>query len=175
MTLFRKVFVVSRRCGQETVGRVLQDNEGRVVVTSIVESMAEPWSADRSRHIVVVIREKPKDRDVNLPNGIDRVISRIQANPVLATRPLVDQRKIIGPRIATTIRLHCCVVFIGRCAARHHGHGYAGCCDSLADFWLWQAFLACSPLDFMQDCVGDVRTAAGTNDHESNIAGASTH
>src|SRR6266540_885833 len=103
MTLFRKVFVVSRGCGQETVGRVLKNNERGVVITSIVESLAEPWSADRSRHIVVVICEKPKDRDLNLPNEIGRVISRIQTNPVPAARRLVDHRKDVRPGIATTI------------------------------------------------------------------------
>lgn len=74
MTLFRKVFVVSCGSGRETVTGVLENNQRRVVITSIVESLAEPWSADRSRQIVVVICE-PKDRDMNLPNGIDRVIS----------------------------------------------------------------------------------------------------
>ena len=75
MALFREVFVVSRGSGRETVTGVLENNQRRVVITSIVESLAEPWSADRSRQIVVVICEKPKDRDMNLPNGIDRVIS----------------------------------------------------------------------------------------------------
>ena len=75
MALFREVFVVSRGSGRETVTGVLENNQRRVVITSIVESLVEPWSADRSRHVVVVIREKPKDRDMNLPNGIDRIIS----------------------------------------------------------------------------------------------------
>src|SRR5437773_386133 len=118
MALFREVFVVSRGSGHETVGGVLENNERGVVVASVVECLPESWTADRRRNVVVVIREKPKNRDVNFPNGIDRVVRRIQENPILATRPLVDQRKIIRPRIATTLRLHCGVVFIGRCAAR---------------------------------------------------------
>src|SRR5437773_9986205 len=111
MALFREVFVVSRGSGHETVGGVLENNERGVVVASVVECLPESWTADRRRNVVVVIRAKPKNRDVNLPNGIDRVVRRIQANPILATRPLVDQRKIIGPGIATTILLHRCLVF----------------------------------------------------------------
>src|SRR5438477_2021343 len=110
MALFREVFVVSRGSGHETVGGVLENNERGVVVASVVECLPESWTADRRRNVVVVIREKPKDRDVNLPNGIDRVVSRVQANPVLATRPLVAQRKIIRPGIATARRLRGCIM-----------------------------------------------------------------
>src|SRR5436305_8375168 len=64
MALFREVFVVSRGSGHETVGGVLENNERGVVVASVVECLPESWTADRRRNVVVVIREKPKNRDV---------------------------------------------------------------------------------------------------------------